>query len=241
MRWSHDAWLQVARLPPGYADVTISDPPFLARDGESILARARSGSAEGHHGSNEARRRSAELVGVMTEPQARILARELLRVTKRWIVLFTTAESIGLWERAFGSTYVRSGVWVKTNGCPQRSGDRPAQGCEFLVIAHRHHVRKRWNGGGKSAVYCGPRPYRPMHPCQKPGWLARELVEDFSYPGELVLDPFAGSGVFVIAAYSMGRKVCWAERSEVYRERIADDLRLPLFQQRALPSLLVNP
>lgn len=44
------------------------------------------------------------------------------------------------------------------------------------------------------------------HPQQKPDELARYLVRTYTNSGELVVDPFAGSGVFVRVAVEEGRR-----------------------------------
>lgn len=45
-----------------------------------------------------------------------------------------------------------------------------------------------------------------VHPQQKPSELAQYLVRTYSNPGDLVVDPFAGSGVFVRTALEEGRR-----------------------------------
>lgn len=51
-------------------------------------------------------------------------------------------------------------------------------------------------------VYSGNR----HHPTQKSVHVLRPLIETFSRPGDLVLDPFAGSGSTCVAAQRVGRR-----------------------------------
>jgi site-specific DNA-methyltransferase (adenine-specific) len=44
-----------------------------------------------------------------------------------------------------------------------------------------------------------------LHPTQKPLSVLLPLVETFSEPGGIVLDPFAGSGSSLVAAKMLGR------------------------------------
>ncbi|SFQ75114.1 site-specific DNA-methyltransferase (adenine-specific) [Nitratireductor indicus] len=44
-----------------------------------------------------------------------------------------------------------------------------------------------------------------LHPTQKPVQALRPLIEAFTKPGELVLDPFCGSGSTLAAAQKLGR------------------------------------
>jgi site-specific DNA-methyltransferase (adenine-specific) len=146
-------------------------------------------------------------------------------------VVFHDAESGHLWREQFGATYIRSGVWVKTNPVPQISGDRPGQGYEAVTIAHRLG-RKRWNGGGLPAVWThgalqGTWTERAGldHPCPKPVELMIELLELFTDPDELVLDPFAGSGTTGVACLRLGRRFIGIERDAKYHAVAVERLR----------------
>jgi len=70
----------------------------------------------------------------------------------------------------------------------------------------------RWYGGShRRNVLRWPKllPQEEDHPTPKPVGLLSELIRVSSRPGEVVLDPFAGSGSTLIAAQLMGR-VCYA-------------------------------
>lgn len=54
------------------------------------------------------------------------------------------------------------------------------------------------------------------HPHQKPVPLARELLESSSRQGETMLDPYAGSGSFGVAAILCGRRCILIERDPVH-------------------------
>jgi site-specific DNA-methyltransferase (adenine-specific) len=54
------------------------------------------------------------------------------------------------------------------------------------------------------------------HPCQMPVTLLERIVRACSNPGDLVLDPFAGSGTTLVAAARLGRKWVGVEISEQY-------------------------
>jgi site-specific DNA-methyltransferase (adenine-specific) len=57
-----------------------------------------------------------------------------------------------------------------------------------------------------------------LHPAQMPEWLARDLVKSWSNEGDLVLDPFSGSGTTLAVAKSLGRKALGIELSAKYCE-----------------------
>lgn len=63
------------------------------------------------------------------------------------------------------------------------------------------------------------------HPTEKPLCTLRPLIEAFTAPGELVLDPFAGSAATLVAALDLGRRCCGIELDPTYfalaRRRLA--------------------
>lgn len=63
------------------------------------------------------------------------------------------------------------------------------------------------------------------HPAPFPLALARDHVLSWSNPGDLVIDPFAGSGTTIVAARDLGRKSIGVEISAKYCEIIAKRLR----------------
>jgi site-specific DNA-methyltransferase (adenine-specific) len=132
-----------------------------------------------------------------------------------------------------GLRFVRAGVWVKPNGTPQFTGDRPAQGWEAVAIFHADASgRIRWNGGGLPATWIHNK-VSGYHPTGKPEALLLDWVTMFTDPGEVVLDPYMGSGTTLVAAKRLGRKAIGIEREERYCEAAARRL-----QQEALPILM---
>ena len=67
-----------------------------------------------------------------------------------------------------------------------------------------------------------------VHPTQKPVRLLEQLIEIFTDPGEVVVDPVAGSGVTLLAAENLGRK---GYGFEIKKEFCA------AFEQRIVPSI----
>jgi site-specific DNA-methyltransferase (adenine-specific) len=67
---------------------------------------------------------------------------------------------------------------------------------------------------------CGTFKERTGHPCQMPEALLERIVRVSSSPGDLVLDPFAGSGTTLAVARRFGRRYLGIELSEQYAEQV---------------------
>lgn len=169
--------------------------------------------------------------------------REVVRVTKTWILVTTDFYNTYFWgnaARAAGGAWVRTGSWVKTNPKPQMTADRPGCGTEDILIAHAEPSGWAWNGGGHAATWRGRRDpgygYDP-HPNQKPAWLLQSLLGMFCPPGALVLDPYLGSGTTAIGAFAASRlegesplettcKACAKKITELYAPPLPQDVRV---------------
>jgi site-specific DNA-methyltransferase (adenine-specific) len=65
---------------------------------------------------------------------------------------------------------------------------------------------------------------RALHPTEKPSGILQPLIEYTTAPGDLVLDPFAGSGSTLAVAKSLGRRAIGIEGDEKYAEIAAKRL-----------------
>jgi site-specific DNA-methyltransferase (adenine-specific) len=138
------------------------------------------------------------------------LASGWVEQARRWVVF--TCE----WKHAHALPHlVRLGIWRKPDGAPQFTGDRPGMGWEAIAICHREG-RKRWNGGGKHAVWTVPKRSGDGHPTQKPTALVGAWISDFAEAGEIILDPFMGSGTTGVAAVQMRHPFIGIEIEERY-------------------------
>ena len=233
-RMIHGDCLQV--MPTlGKVDHVICDPPY---ETEAHTKQRRSlkdaTQKKGAANKGEVRAVAAALPFAAIGQDERERASELMAdLTSRWVVVFCQIEAVATWRGSLttaGLDWVRGGVWVKPNGMPQFTGDRPGQGTECIAIAHPPG-RKRWNGGGRHAVWTVPLDHnaggggKAEHPTTKPLALMLRLVEDFTDPGELVLDPYAGSGTTGLACLRLGRRFIGIERSAKYFDLCVERLR----------------
>lgn len=183
-------------------------------------------------------------------------ARQFARIVRRWVLVFCDHEGGYEWKRDLeraGLRFVRFAIWHKTGSTPQFTGDRPGTAHEVIVVAHRKGAT-RWNAGGKHGWYEGAEERtvyeHPIvldrghvatrfHTTQKPIALMRELVADYTDPGDWIVDPCAGSGTTGVAARMLGRRfVGWEKRAEwceIANRRIAGDEAKPREEQPSLP------
>jgi DNA modification methylase len=119
-------------------------------------------------------------------------------------------------------------VWAKTNAgqgsfyrsqhelvCVYRSGDGP----HINNIELGRHGRNRsnvWTYPGVNTFRAGRLDDLVMHPTVKPVALVADAMRDCSRRGDIVLDPFLGSGTTIIAAERVGRRGFGLEIDPVY-------------------------
>lgn len=204
-------------LPPVQA--VIADPPYEAEaHGESRILGS---------GRDRVMRTRALDFSPMKESLRADIAQHCSRLCSGWVLVFCQAEAVAAWRTnmdAAGMAWRRAMIWVKPDSSPQLSGDRPAQGYESIAAAWAGQGRSRWNGGGKRGVFVhgkhdpgsGHGGKRNDHPTQKPISLMQDLVGLFTQHGDVVLDPFMGSGSTGVAATANGRQFIGIEINEAY-------------------------
>ena len=207
----HGDCLEVlAGIPDESVAAVLTDPPYTER----THSRARSTSNPNGIVEFES----------MTDATLAAVLTECARVSMGWVIAtldYRHAIQFDV-EAPSGIKVQRVGVWVKTNPTPQLTGDRPAQGWEAIAYMHRADRRSKWNGGGRAGNYISPIPKSQGHPTAKPLPMIEDWVRLFTQSGDVILDPFAGSGTTLRAAVNEGRKAIGVERDERYCELIAD-------------------
>lgn len=182
----------------------------------------------------------------MTPELMERLAQSFASRCRRWCLVKTSEEETHLWRaelRRAGLDVLRTGQWVKTNPKPQMTGDRPAQGCEPIIIAHSRIGERRWNGGGRPATWHAPvvSGASKLHPTHTPPQLLKQLIEDFTDVGELCCDPTFGSCETGVVALGMGRRFVGWELSNYYVDLAVERLNVPLFDNRPMQVSAFRP
>lgn len=145
-------------------------------------------------------------------------------------------------------------TWYKSNAMPSMTRRSFTHACEYLLYFSRGpgwtfnyeamkeaNPERRKDGGLKQMRDLWTFPVcqgkerlsredgRALHPTQKPQALVDRVIQASTRPGDVVLDPFMGSGTTAVAAQTHGRQWIGFERHRPYaeaaRERVAAAMR----------------
>lgn len=145
-----------------------------------------------------------------------------LRKTKGWMITFCAKKDIGkYWEmlEADGFIAVDALVWQKPDPLPLNAKSRFLNAWEAIVVGKRSGAT--FSGFCEHNVilkYQAPKGKTRIHPTQKPLGLIKELISLTTQKGDVVLDPFIGSGTTAEAAIALGRHFIGFELDKKYCE-----------------------
>jgi site-specific DNA-methyltransferase (adenine-specific) len=213
----HGRWQDV--LPRlGQVDAVITDPPYSARV---------------HDGHDAA----AKLPDMRRElPYAPWTAHEVweacdgwLGKTRGWLVAMSDHGLALDWEREAERHDRCTFAPLPFVACGSRvrlAGDGPSSWTIWITVS-RPRTRDYAAWGTLPGAYVLPlgQGAKPLHTGGKPLWLMRELVRDYSRPGNVILDPCAGAGTTGRAAKDLGRRAILIEQDRRTCELAAKVLR----------------
>lgn len=187
-------------MPDKSIDVIITDPPYgIGEDSFRVANRGKLARTKDYGSFNWDIKLTRDFID------------EMLRVSKNQVI--------------FGGNYYAD--WLPASSCWlvwDKNNSADFADCELAWTSYKTAVRKfkyTWNGMIQEDMR--NKEYR-VHPTQKPLPLMKWVVENYSKPGDLILDPFAGSGTTLVAAKLLGRDYIGVEMSEQYVK--AAELRL---------------
>lgn len=231
-----------ARHPNGCVDLIFADPPYFLSNGGITCHGGRMvkvdkgawdksrGAEENHNFNREWLRRCQALL----KPNGTIF------VSGTHHVIF----SVGYAMQQLGMRMLNQITWQKPNPPPNLACRYFTHSSETVLWAAKNersrHIfnyaaMKRVNGGKQMKDvwnFTAPKPHEKKlgkHPTQKPMILLERILLAASQPGDLVMDPFLGSGTTAIAAALHGRKFVGIESDmahvELARARLCDALQ----------------
>ena len=190
------------RIPDGSVDTILTDIPYgaVSRDSNGLRNLDKGVADEFNLDMNT-------------------LLNELYRVTRGQIIIFCGKEQFSdifeFFTNKKGTT--RPIVWEKTNPSPMNGQYVYLSGVE-LAVWFKPRGRKVFNAHCKNTVLKHSNGSRKFHPTQKNIDLWEELILDNTLEGEVILDPFIGSGTTAIAAINTNRNFIGIELEPKYVE-----------------------
>src|SRR5580700_3351906 len=230
-----DCLAEMARLPAASVDLVFADPPYnLQLSGE--LHRPDNSRVDGVE---EAWDKFAGFAEYDDFTRAWLAAcrRVLKPAGGLWVIgTYHNIFRIGAIVQDLGFWILNDLVWRKSNPMPNFRGRRFTNAHETLLwCAHSREARYTFNYEAMKALnedlqmrsdwlipLCGgPERLREedgkkAHPTQKPEALLHRVLLASTRPGDLVLDPFFGTGTTGAVAKRLGRRFIGIERDSAY-------------------------
>jgi site-specific DNA-methyltransferase (adenine-specific) len=247
-----DCLAVLERLPPRSVDLVFADPPYHLSNGGTTCRSGRRASVDkgawdasrGIADDHAFQRRWLEACRRVLKPSG------TLWVSGTQHVIF----SVGYALQELGFHLLNAVTWYKPNAAPNLACRFFTHSTEILLwaspmrtrpLAHRfnYQVMKARNGGkqmrdlwqipepeGEQVVWALPAPgprekVHGRHPTQKPVALLDRVIAASAAPGDLVLDPFCGSGTTGVAALRAGCRFLGVEGDPEYVALSARRLR----------------
>ena len=191
------------------ADMAWTDPPYNVDYGNTAKDKQR-GKGRKILNDNLGDGFEAFLTARLHQPRRR---------TKGAIYIAMSSSELHTLQRAFAaaggkwSTFV---IWAKHTFTIGRADYQRSY--EPILYGWPEGARHYWCGArDQGDVWYVDKPVRnDLHPTMKPVALVERAIRNSSRPGELVLDPFAGSGSTLIAAARSGRRARLLELDPAY-------------------------
>lgn len=162
---------------------------------------------------------------------------------------------VGAIMQDLGFWILNTVAWQKVNAMPNFRGVRLKNDTEWVIWAKKseksrytfnHQLMKQFNGGKQlGSVWtipaCGGQERlraadgKRLHPTQKPEELLKRIILASSHRGDVVLDPFLGSGTTAVMAKRLHRNWIGIEREDSYIQAAQERI------DRARPLLVADP
>lgn len=244
-------------LPEKSVDLVFADPPYNLQLGGELL-RPNNSRVEGVDDDWD-RFDDFAAYDAFTRAWLAAARRVLKDDGALWVIgSYHNIFRVGAAVQDLGFWILNDVVWVKTNPMPNFRGTRFANAHETLIWAAKSRkARYAFNYDAMKAMNddlqmrsdwllplcCGPERLktdgRKTHPTQKPEALLYRVITAASQPGDLILDPFFGTGTTGAVAKRLGRHYLGLERDPDYVA--AARARLAAIDGPGDPGLLFTP
>ncbi len=211
-------------LPDGSIDCIITDPPYnlgnFMLDRNTNLAKLRQNSFAYAGWDNMDYEKWSRQMELFLDECHRVLKK---RGTLIIFMAIIKVESILRMAQGKGLYYKTTGIWHKTNPMPRNMKIHFVNSTESWIYFVNNATSGTFNYDGvvrhdfiESSVCPASEKKFGKHPTQKPLKIMKELISRVSNPGDVILDPFMGSGSTCVASTILGRKYIGIELNEQY-------------------------
>jgi len=191
----------------------FTDPPYIDAVHKGARKNVKGGGRAVELGINFA---------CFTEEDCQNLARNVAKIVDGWMIYFCAWEHVIEYVNAVRmddpKAWGGQGVWKKktptlvmTKNRETGLSDRPAPVGEMCAIIHGSRKKASINSVKPPFWEMDVERGEKLHPNQKPPPLFRDIIEQYSQPDDLILEPFMGSATTVRAAIETGRRVIGIE------------------------------
>lgn len=204
-------------------DALICDPPYSARTHEGHDGLAGDERFSDPERSNPTHRETLNYAAWSPDDVAAFVSSFAGRV-RGWWACMTSHDLIPAWEAAYAAAGLCSfPPVVIIQKRPRLVGDGPSSWAVYMMVA-RPRGKPFCTWGTLCGAYDAPTVKGSGMAGAKPLDLMSAIVRDYSRPGDLVCDPFVGSGTTAVAALSEGRRFVGSEQKpehyEIARRRL---------------------
>lgn len=217
--YNEDCLVTMERMEDGFADLTLTDIPYGEVNRES------------HFSTNNMDKGDADIVTFDLVELTNLICRK----TKGTVYMFCGIGQVSTIYKAMIANKLscRLIVWEKTNPAPMNGDKIWLSGIECCVFGKKSGAT--FNGHCDNTVLRYPiyQNANSFHPTMKPIELFKKLIYTSTNKGDLVYDPFMGSGTTAIAAHELGRRWLGSEINPEY-VRLANRRIEPIMKQQTL-------
>lgn len=208
-------------------DAVVTDPPYTVRN----IIGFRSGSEYANRERVTHRKPNIPYAAIGEDEARELVEWATSGAARWWLIAFNDHIGWDWLERAVPDAWNAFApvVWAKTNGPPRMAADGPSSDCEHILVARPRVNLPRPRKRNRPGHYVGPienaRASGKVVVGGKPVWLMRDLIRDYTEPGDLILEPYAGGATTLIASVLEGRRAIGAERDVTTWKRAVARLR----------------
>lgn len=226
--YAGDAFKLIKNIEDKSVDLIITDPPYLHTKGCGLNHKTHKAYANGHSkfASSALYDHSGFMMNSMNffdEEKINTILREMVRVCKKTnIYIFCNETQVPLYCNFANNNNLLFSILVWEKPLSIINRNRFSQNIEFIIRIYDYGTCLNRLTDADNNIYNRVRKInqvpasKKLHPTQKPVELIEPIIALNTKEGDVVLDPFAGSGSTCVAAINQNRRFIAFEINENY-------------------------